>query len=565
MIMVDERLLAQLQSTLESYGKRLDGVEEQNRRLVAERAAMQQELARLKTIEEAYHRVVKENEHLLREVARLNVELAQARAANDGLVAELAKLKVYVKELERQLFGRKSEKRPRVTPVDRELSAEDKRLAFEKGKEARDERRKVRKELPEQEVRHQLSVDELTACECGRPPADWKELTEGNATYETHYIPGRFIRYKHIQQVLRCPCGAFHKAPMPARVVTGGGYTPEVTAHILTLKYADSIPYYRLEQQTAREGLSLPRSTMTDLTMDAATQLEPLYTRIGQLIREMDIVQADETWHRMQKPTGKGTRGKAWMWVFLGEVEDSITREPTGHLLYYCFRTNRSGATPLQVLGGTKGKLVVDAYSAYSKVTNPKGRARAGCLVHARRRFFVALVQGILEAQVAIDLIREVYRVEHDAKALGILGTAEHLALRQSRSTAAMNQLHDWLLTQQPLHGPASTLGSAVNYAVKNWASLCQFLSDAKLPPDNNRAELALRSVALGRKNYLFYFDETTGQKQAVLYSLISSCRANGVNPELWLADALRRIDKTPDEDLDALLPHRWVASTAVA
>ena|GEM_PF-1726985 len=82
-------------------------------------------------------------------------------------------------------------------------------------------------------------------------------------------------------------------------------------------------------------------------------------------------------------------------------------------------------------------------------------------------------------------------------------------------------------------------------------------------PFDKNGAENSLRTIALGCKNYLFYYDEETGQKQAVIYVLVASCQANGVNPELYLADVLRRIDRTPDEDLDALLPHRWAASRA--
>ncbi len=565
MIQVDEQLLIQLQSALAGHGKRLDQVEVQNRVLAAANAALQAEVGRLQGIEQAYKLVVKENEFLKGEVRRLTKELAEAHAANEALHAELAKLQSHTKELERQLFGRKSEKRPRVTPVDRELSAEDKRKANEKSKEAREKRRNKLKELPEEEVRHDLPLDEETHCECGRLPEDWKEKPETSVTYETHYIPGRFIRRKHIQQVFRCACGAFHKAPMPARVVYRGDYTPEVIAHMLTLKYADSIPYYRLEQQTAREGLAMPRSTMTDLTMDAATQLEPLYLRLGQLIRDMDIVQADETWHRMQKPSGKGTSGKGWQWVFLGDELDLNTGDLVGRLIYYVFRTSRSGETPLQVLGVTQGKLVVDAYSGYSRVTKPDGRARGGCLAHGRRRFFVAHTQKIPEAEEAIGLIRDVYRIEHEARERGVLGSAEHLRMRQTRSKPVMDRLHEWLLDQQRLHGPASTLGKAVEYSLNNWGPLTLFLTDARLPVDNNGAENSLRTVALGRKNYLFYYNEETGQKQAVIYSLVASCQANRVNPELYLADVLRRIDTTPDEDLDALLPNRWAASRAQA
>jgi len=142
-----------------------------------------------------------------------------------------------------------------------------------------------------------------------------------------------------------------------------------------------------------------------------------------------------------------------------------------------------------------------------------------------------------------------------------------------------MDRLHEWLLDQKGLHGPTSTLGKAVQYSLNNWEAQPLFLTDPRLPGpsavegpgpstvegpvDNNGAENSLRTIALGRKNYLFYYDEETGQKQAVIYSLVASCQANEVNPELYLADVLRRIDMTPDEDLDAHLPHRWAASRA--
>jgi len=126
-----------------------------------------------------------------------------------------------------------------------------------------------------------------------------------------------------------------------------------------------------------------------------------------------------------------------------------------------------------------------------------------------------------------------------------------------------MDRLHEWLLDQKGLHGPTSTLGKAVQYSLNNWEALTLFLTDPRLPIDNNGAENSLRTIALGRKNYLFYYNEETGQKQAVIYSLVASCQANGVNPELYLADVLRRIDTTPDEELDPLLPHRWAASRA--
>jgi len=103
--------------------------------------------------------------------------------------------------------------------------------------------------------------------------------------------------------------------------------------------------------------------------------------------------------------------GKGWQWVVLGDELDPNRGEPVGRLIYYVFRTSRSGETPIQVLGGTTGMLVVDAYSGYWKVTKPDGRARAGCLAHARRRFFVAHTQSITEADKGIGLNGPIARV----------------------------------------------------------------------------------------------------------------------------------------------------------
>ena len=342
---------------------------------------------------------------------------------------------------------------------------------------------------------------------------------------------------------LACSCGK-HIATAPAapRPLDKSLYGAGFIAHVVTMKCADSIPLYRLAKQYSRVGIPIVRSTLNDLFHGAARKLEPLWERLMEIIAAADIVQADETPMVMQRPNKRG-----FVWTFL-----------TDDLIGYRFSASRSGQTAADVLGGTTGTLVVDAYTGYNAVTQPEGRERAGCLAHVRRGFFEALSSAPVEAQQALDLILEVYRVEHEAKASGIVRTVEHLALRQSRAREAMDRFHAWLLAEQPQHTPKSPLGEAIRYAINQWAAVTRFLGDVRIPVDNNRAEGALRVVALGRKNFLFVGDEDTGANLAGLYSLVATCQANQVDPIAYLQDVLLCVDTHPAARIDELLPHRW-------
>jgi transposase len=167
-------------------------------------------------------------------------------------------------------------------------------------------------------------------------------------------------------------------------------------------------------------------------------------------------------------------------------------------------------------------------------------------------------MEGEPEAQQALDLIRDVYLVEHVAKDRGVLGTAEHRALRQAESAPLMAKLKAWLESRQGVHPPKSKLGIAIRYALRQWTELTVFLDDPTVPPDNNRSEAALRVVALGRKNFLFVGNEDAGDNIAGLYSLVASCEANDVNPLEYLRDVMLRISTHPADRIDELLPDRW-------
>ncbi len=175
----------------------------------------------------------------------------------------------------------------------------------------------------------------------------------------------------------------------------------------------------------------------------------------------------------------------AWIWSFI--ARDEAKKE----LIAYVYSKSRSGETPVRVLADTIGKLLVDGYSAYNKVTVPGDRERAGCMAHLRRNFFEAQSTAPAAARKAMDFILEIYRVERAALDNEILGGAEHLALRQTRSKPVMEEFKAWLEAEQPRHLPTGPMGEAIRYALNQWDALTLFMSDAHLPVDNNASHAA--------------------------------------------------------------------------
>ncbi len=222
------------------------------------------------------------------------------------------------------------------------------------------------------------------------------------------------------------------------------------------------MPLHRLAQRVERGGVPMSRSTLTDLFHQAASVLRPLSQHLLQVIAAADVVWADETPVRVLdvKKTKQG-----YLWTFL-------TQTPEGQwLLGYRFSLGRASTTPKEVLGGTRGVLVVDAYTGYNAVTLPEGRVRVGCWAHVRRRFFDALPSAP-EAREALDFILALYRVEALARDAGVVRTDAHRELRQQQSLPVLTALRAWIESQAPRHLPRGPMGQALSYALKQWDAL---------------------------------------------------------------------------------------------
>jgi transposase len=446
-------------------------------------------------------------------------------------------------ELRRLLFGRKSERLPSVqSELKKRRSGEQKRADREKTKKKRDAARKAKKELPTEELVHEVNEDDLHCPHCGG--TDFVDLTD-EVSFEYEFIPSRLVRRKHLRRKKACRCGQhIVTAPAPARVSDGVQYGPGFHAHVVVSKCLDSLPLYRQSRALSRAGVDIGRSSLCDLFHRAAELLEPLHKSATELIKASKYVRADET---PQPVLDKDKTHRGYMWNF-----------NTDELVAYVFSPGRSGETPVSVLGETPGFLQADAYSGYNRVTTPKGRTRVGCWAHVRRKFFQAKDLAPEECKHALDTILELYKVEYQAAEENILGSDKHLAMRKSKSKKIVEDFQEWLKEQKGRFAPQSRMGRAVRYPLNHWESLKRFLEDAKLPLDNNMSERLLRVIALGRKNFLFVGNNGAGHNLAVLQSLVSSCQINGVDPQAYLTDVLIRIQTHPQPKIDELLPHRW-------
>jgi transposase len=477
-------------------------------------------------------------------VAELSNELKQVRDEVAQLRRDNTDLRNEVVQLRRRVLGPTSEKMP---PISSEVRRKQKRKKKD-GKAERRARASRRRTVETEQVFHPVPDAQRCCPHCDR---ELVALGKPEESVEYEFVPARFVRRVHQREKLCCPRCKDHivLAPVPPKVFDKSQYGPGFIGHLITAKCADALPLYRQAKQLERVGVPIARSTMTDLFHRAAAILAPLYSRMLALIREGHRVLADETSFRVQD---KGQCRRGFIWTFIN-----------GGLIAYLYSPDRSGETPSKLLGGTPGTLLCDGYTGYNNVCEVDGRTRAGCLAHMRRKFFEAKETAPDEAKHALDVVTEIYAIEHDVAEAGQLGTDAHRRARQTRSRPVMTRFKQWLAQQKPLHPPKSPMATAIGYALNQWKPLAAFLDDPGLPPDNNESERRLRLIALGRKNYLFAGHDVGAQNLAMLMSLVVSCEANGVNPQQYLADVLLRVQDHPAARIDDLLPTNWAPLAA--
>jgi transposase len=497
------------------------------------------------------------------------------REERDAAHAEIEKLRLLIRQLQRGQFGRRSE---RLDPDQLQLGLEDleqtaaaAEAAQEAGSRSSDaprppqSRRRNLGALPAHLPRLEVLVDiEDKSCPCcgGALHAIGEDREE-----MLDIVPAQ-LRVKVIRRP-RYGCRACEEAvvqaPAPERPITGGMATEALLAHVLVAKFCDHLPLYRQAQIFARQGIELDRATLSDWVGRACWWLEPLWRLLRRHVMTSARIFADDTPLPVLDP-GRGQTKTGRLWGYA--IDDRPWGGSTPPAVVYLYAEDRKGEHPAAHLAEFQGILQVDGYSGFKSLleNRPPGAIRlAFCWAHCRRRFYeIHQATGSPLAEEALRQIRELYVIEAEVRGRP---AEDRRAVRQERSKPLVETLYAWLTAQLERVSGKSNLAMAIRYALRHWHGLGLFLDDGRLELDTNSIERAIRPIALGRKNSLFAGSDGGARHWAIVASLMASAKLNGVEPQAWLTDVLERMvsGRTKANELARLLPWTWRAERLAA
>ncbi len=383
---------------------------------------------------------------------------------------------------------------------------------------------------------------------------DPKQLRE-EVTEFYDYVPARLVIRRVIRPVCRCrDCQLISTAPQPDALAPRLRATPGLIALMIYEKFARYLPFYRVDRELLRLGLSIPEGTRTRWLEWAAGRLSLLLPSLKRALFSTGMVQTDGTGYWVVY--GSGRRHCGQMAVYCNKVATIYDYSPDKsgkHQRIFLGLEDKNGNPPGEDVPRFSGFQVADAASVSDR-TYAQGIVECGCNAHARRNFEEAVTCDERVAMEALSFWRRLYAVEADARELSY---SERLSIRKLRSVPIVAELRSWL-ERQGSYLPKEKMSEALGYLRRQWDALFRYLEDGRIPIDNNLSERQVKSVVLGRKNYLFCGSDRAGGWAAVSFTFIATCAQHGVDAQAWMRDVLPRIQGTRLSAYDELLPHRW-------
>ncbi len=385
-------------------------------------------------------------------------------------------------------------------------------------------------------------------------PEAWRCIGQ-EVSEQLDYEPGRFLKRRVVRRkyVHRTnPDYAPIIAALPERLLDRSLPAPGLLAHIVVGKYCDHLPLYRQEQiYQQRHGVNLPRQSLTRWVELAAQWLKPIYEQIRTGVMGGGYVQVDETPVDYLEP-GNGKTRQGYLW----------TCSRPGGDVFYRWETSRAAVCLNNIIPVSfTGTVQCDGFSAYRSFANRRNGtiALAGCWAHVRRKFFEALEQSPKTGGWILRQIQHLYRVEARLREQQA-GPKLRDAVRAHQSKPIVQRIQRALirLKSNGRNLPQSLLGIAIDYALGQWPTLEVYLSDGRVEIDNNLVENAIRPTALGKKNWLFVGEAEAGERAAILYTLIESCRRRGIDPYAYLKDVLTRLPNMTNHQIHEVTPAAW-------
>lgn len=343
-------------------------------------------------------------------------------------------------------------------------------------------------------------------------------------------------------------------APVPAQIIPKSIASARLLAHLVTSKFVDALPFYRQEAQLERLGVHIGRGSMCRWMVQLAEACEPMMQALRSEVRSGHVIHVDETTLQVLKELGRAATTRSYLWVFVGGAAGRPAIE-------FVYQPTRRGSIAVEYLEGFEGVVQTDAYSGYEFLAALDLVVHVLCWAHARRNFHDVVkaagptraIGGI--AHEALEKIRLLYAVEAKARETEMNPEQVH-QLRQAESKPMLERFRAWLEQKRQEVPPRSLLGKALRYPLNHWSQLSRYLDDGEVAIDNNRAENAIRPVAVGRKNWLFADTPDGARASATLFSLVETAKANGIEPFQYLCCLFERLPlASTAEDHRALLP----------
>ena len=381
-------------------------------------------------------------------------------------------------------------------------------------------------------------------------PPDAYEVISEKITYRLAQRPGAYVILKYRRPVIKRKDTAVLSCP-PAPPAVFEKSFPDVSllAGLVVEKFVYHLPLYRQHQRLVQAGIRLNRSTLTQWVQRAADLLEPIYYALLSSILQSWLLVMDETPLKAGRRE-KGKLHRGYLWPIYGDQDE----------VAFPFAASRAQAVVREALGTFCGVLLTDGYTVYERFAQKTTAIlHAQCWSHTRRQFEKAQGADPHLVAAALERIATIYKEEAKIRELGLEGVTK-LAHRGGYSKPLVDDFFAWLkqtvITEVLL--PTNPLGQAARYALEREAGLRVFLANPDVPLDTNHLEREIRPVALGRKNWLFCWTEVGARQVGIIYSVLASCRLQGLDPYVYLVDVLQRVDTHPALEVHRLIPRLW-------
>lgn len=446
--------------------------------------------------------------------------------------------------------------------------------------------------LPRVDVHHEPEGFDGHSCPCGCG-APMVRIGQ-DVSEKLDYVPASLRVERHVRGRWACrACDRVVQEAMPAQVIDKGLPTQALLAQVSIAKYDDHLPMYRQSEMFARLGVSIARSTLSQWSGAVGQALLPLAQALAQEVRGCTVLHADESPIRILGKTGQIERGYIWAYTpaqaqkvraVIYEINDGRSGKHARRFLGREHPSDRD-KDKTQTLSGPpptpawSGHLMVDDYAGYkalfeggvslraagaggvaegSAATRAAPIIELACWAHARRKFHELHVANQSPmAQEALVRIARLYAVESEIREQG-LSVDQARALREQRSVPELADLKAWMLAQLAAMTAGTAGARALQYSLKRWQALERYAHSGDLPIDNNPIERLIRPWAIGRKNWLFAGSMKAAERAAAIMSLIESAKLNGLEPQAYLTDVLRRLPTQLNRDLHELLPMHY-------